>query len=77
MGYSLPRVLIFDNVTQLKGKKITKWCEGLNIVQKFTYVAVSPANGQVIVISRVIVDGWKKRLEHKKGNGVEEIPFVP
>ncbi|XP_073046127.1 uncharacterized protein [Primulina eburnea] len=46
--YGIPRKLISDNGRQFQGNKITSWCQEMKIVQSFTSVAYTQANGQTL-----------------------------
>ncbi|XP_012833285.1 PREDICTED: uncharacterized protein LOC105954155 [Erythranthe guttata] len=74
--YGLPRDLVSDNGTQFNSARITKWCKGLGISQRYAAVAHPQANGQVEVTNRVIIEGIKKRLDKAKGNWVDELHSV-
>ncbi|XP_012840476.1 PREDICTED: protein NYNRIN-like [Erythranthe guttata] len=74
--YGIPMDLVSDNGTQFNSARITRWCSGLGIGQRFAAVAHPQANGQVEVINRILMEGIKKRLEKSKGNWVEELHSV-
>ncbi|XP_012833163.1 PREDICTED: uncharacterized protein LOC105954039 [Erythranthe guttata] len=74
--YGIPRNLVSDNGTQFNSAKISKWCEGMGIKQRFAAVAHPQANGQVEVTNRTLMEGIKKRLEKAKGSWVEELHSV-
>ncbi|XP_012850074.1 PREDICTED: uncharacterized protein LOC105969843 [Erythranthe guttata] len=74
--YGLPRDLVSDNGTQFNSARITKWCKGLGIRQRYAAVAHPQANGQVEVVNRVIIESIKKRLDRAKGNWVDELHSV-
>lgn len=69
-------MLVFDNETQFKSKKILKFCEKIGIQQSFSNVSHSQINGQAKVLKKVILKGLKKRLEDAKGRWVKELPLL-
>ena len=65
--FGIPKMLISDNRTQFKSKKILKFCKKLGIRKSFFSVAHPQTNGQVEASNKVILEWLKRRLEDAKG----------
>ncbi|XP_071687559.1 uncharacterized protein [Rutidosis leptorrhynchoides] len=74
--FSIPRELVSDNGAQIAKDPFLSWCVELNIIQKFTSVAHSQANGLCEVTNRYIVSGIRKRLNEKRNGWVDELSNV-
>ena len=69
-------MLISDNGLQFDSKAFRKYCFDLGIKNRYSTPAYPQGNGQVEAINKVIVNGFKKRLDDAKGRWVEELPHV-
>lgn len=74
--FGIPKILVSDNGTQFKRKKILEFCRKLGIRQSFSNVAHPETNGHAKLLNKVILEGLKRRLENAKGNWVKEQPSV-
>ena len=69
-------MLISDNGLQFDSKAFRKYCSDLGIKNKYSTPAYPQGNGQAEAVNKVIVNGFKKRLDDAKGRWVEELPHV-
>ena len=69
-------MLISDNGLQFDSKAFRKYCSDLGIKNKYSTPAYPQGNGQAVAVNKVIVNGFKKRLDDAKGRWVEELPHV-
>ena len=53
-----------------------KYCGELGITNRYSTPAYPQRNGQAEAVNKVILSGWKKRLDDAKGKWVEELPRV-
>ena len=68
--------LILDNSLQFDSKSFRRYCCNLGIMNRYSIPAYPQGNGQAEAINKVIVNGFKKRLDDAKGKWVEELPHV-
>lgn len=61
--FGIPKMLISDNGTQFKSRKIIEFCEKLKIQQSFSSVARPDTNGQVEASNM----GVKKKIRRYQG----------
>ncbi|XP_072081014.1 uncharacterized protein [Arachis hypogaea] len=71
-----PEVVISDNGTQFADKKFGEFLAGLGIKQMFLLVEHPQTNGQVEAANKVILQGLKRRLDHKKGAWADEVDAI-
>ena len=69
-------MLISDNGLQFDSKTFRKYYSDLGIKNRYSTLAYLQGNGQAEAVSKVIVNGLKKRLDNAKGKWVEELPHV-
>ncbi|XP_015944826.3 uncharacterized protein LOC107469959 [Arachis duranensis] len=74
--FGIPEVVVSDNGTQFADKKFGEFLAGLGIKQRFSSVEHSETNGQVEAANKVILQGLKKRLNHKIGAWADELASV-
>ena len=74
--FGVPYVLISDNGLQFDSKIFRKYYSDLGIKNRYSTLAYLQGNGQAEAVSKVIVNGLKKRLDDAKGKWVEELPHV-
>lgn len=67
----VPESLMSDN-----GLQFDRYCNDLDIKNRYSTLAYPQSNYQVEATNKVIVDGLKKRLEGTKGKWTEELPNV-
>ena len=68
--------LIWDNGLQFDSKSFRRYCCDLGIMYRYSTPAYPQGNGQAVTIKKVIVNGFKKRLDDVKIKWVEELPHV-
>ena len=71
--FGVPRLLVSDNGTQFASQQLGKLCTEVGIKQVFASVEHSQTNGQVESASRILLRGFKRRLEKAKGTWAEEV----
>ena len=59
--------LISDNGLQFDSRAFCKFCNHLDIKNKYSTPTYPQSNGQVEAVNKVIVNGLKKRLDSVKG----------
>ena len=69
-------MLISDNGLQFDSKTFRKYYSDLGIKNKYSTLTYLQGNGQAKAVSKVIMNGLKKRLDDAKGKWVEELPHV-
>ena len=69
-------MLISDNGLQFNSKAFRKYCSDLGIKNRYSTPAYPQENGQAETVNKVIVNGFKKRLDDAKGRWVEELSHV-
>ena len=74
--FGVPYVLISNNDLQFHSKAFRKYCSNLGINNRYSTPAYPQGNGQVKAVNKVIMNGFKKRLDDAKGKWVEELPHV-
>ena len=74
--FGVPRTLISDNGLQFDGKTFRRYCCELGITNRYSTLAYPQGNRQAEAVNKVIVNGFKKRLDNAKGRWVEELPHV-
>ena len=74
--FEIPHTLISDNRLQFDSKAFRRYYCDLDITNRYSTPAYSQGNGQAEVVNKVIVSGFKKRLDDAKGKWVEELPHV-
>ena len=74
--FGVPYALISDNGLQFDSKAFKKYCSDLGIKNRYSTPAYPQGNGQVEAVNKVIVNGFKKRLDDAKGKWVKELPHV-
>ena len=65
-----------DNGLKFDGKAFRKYCSDLGIKNRYSTPAYPQGNKQAEAINKVIVSGFKKRLDDAKGKWIEELPHV-
>ena len=74
--FGVPRTLISDNALQFDSKAFKRYCCELGITNRYSTPAYPQGNEQAEAVNKVIVSGFKKRLDDAKGRWVEELPHV-
>ena len=74
--FEIPHTLISDNRLQFDSKAFRRYYCDLDITNRYSTPAYSQGNGQAEVVNKVIVSGFKKRLDDAKEKWVEELPHV-
>ncbi|XP_072054289.1 uncharacterized protein [Arachis hypogaea] len=74
--FGIPEVVISDNGTQFADKKFGEFLSGLGVKQKFSSVEYLQTNYQVKAANKVILQGFKKQLDQKKGAWADELTSV-
>ena len=74
--FGIPHTLISDNGLQFDSKAFRRYCYDLSITNRYSTPAYPQGNGQAEAVNKVIVSGFKKRLDDAKGKLVEELPYV-
>ena len=74
--FGIPHALIPDNGLQFDSKMFRKYCAELGIINRYSTLAYPQGNGQAKAVNKVILSGFKKRLDDAKGKWVEELPNV-
>ena len=74
--FGVPRVLILDNELQFDSKAFRRYYYELGITNRYLTPAYPQGNGQAEASNKVIVNGFKKRLDNAKERWVEELPHV-
>ena len=67
--FGIPHALILDNGLQFDSKMFRKYCGELGITNRYSIPAYPQGNGQAEAVNKVILSGWKKRLDDAKGMG--------
>ena len=75
--FGISHTLISNNGLQFDSKSFRRYCYELGITNRYSTLAYSQGNGQAEIVNKVIVNGFKKRLDDAKGRWVEELPHVP
>ena len=65
--FGIPHTLISDNGFQFDSKSFRIYCYELGITNKYSTSAYPQGNGQAETVNKVIVSGFKKRLDDAKG----------
>ena len=74
--FSVPHVLISDNGLQFDSKMFRKYYDKLGITNRYSTPTYPQRNEQAETVNKVIVSGFKKRLDDAKGKWVEELLHV-
>ncbi|XP_065634204.1 uncharacterized protein LOC136069514 [Quercus suber] len=74
--FGVPHTLISDNRLQFDSKAFRRYCCELGITNRYSTPAYPQGNGQAEAVNKVIVNGFKKRLDDAKGRWAEELPHV-
>ncbi|XP_072073960.1 uncharacterized protein [Arachis hypogaea] len=74
--FGIPEVVISNNGTRFTDKKFVEFLADLGIKQKFSSVEHPQTNSQVEAANKVILLGFKKRLDNKKGAWADELASV-
>ena len=74
--FRIPHTLISDNGLQFDRKAFKMYCCDLRIMKRYSIPAYTQGNEQAEAVNKVIVNGFKKRLDDAKGKWVEELSFV-
>ena len=67
--FGIPHTLISNNGLQFDSKAFRKYCYELGIINRYSTLAYPQGNKQAKVVNKVIVNGFKKRLDEAKGRG--------
>ena len=67
--FGIPRTLILDNGLQFDSKAFRSYCCDLGITNRYSTPAYPQGNGQAEAVNKVIMSGFKKRLDDAKENG--------
>ena len=65
--FGIPYTLISDNGLQFDSKTFRRYYYDLDIKNRYSTPAYPLGNGYVEVVNKVIVNGFKKRLNNAKG----------
>ncbi|XP_074360515.1 uncharacterized protein LOC141700710 [Apium graveolens] len=77
MRFGIPCILITDIERQFDNAEFKKYCDNNSIEFCFTSVAHLQENGQAKVANRIILNGFKKRVECSRSTWVDELlPIV-
>ena len=74
--FGIPHTLVSDNGFQFDSKTFRRYCCELGIKNRYSTLAYPQGNGQVEAVNKVILNGFKKRLDDVKGKWVEELPHI-
>ena len=74
--FEIPHTLISNNGLQFDSKAFRRYCCDLRIKNIYSTSAYPQGNGQAEAVNKVIVNGFKKRLDDAKGKWVEELSHV-
>ena len=74
--FGVPHTLISNNGLQFDSKGFRRYCCELGITNRYSTPTYPQGNGQAEAVNKVIVNGFKKRLDDAKGRWVEELPHV-
>ena len=74
--FGVPRTLILDNGIQFDRKSFKRYYCDLGIMNKYSTPPYPQGNGQAEAFNKVIVNGFKKRLDDVKRKWVEELSHV-
>ena len=74
--FGIPHTLISNNGLQFDSKAFKRYCYDLGMKNRYSTPAYPQGNGQAETVNKVIVSGFKKRLDDAKGKWVEELPYV-
>ena len=74
--FGVPRTLISDIGLQFNSKSFKRYCCDLGITNRYSTPVYPQGNGQAEAVNKVIVNGFKKRLDDAKGKWVEELSCV-
>ena len=74
--FGIPHTFISDNRLQFDSKAFRRYCYELGIKNRYSTPAYLQGNEQVKAVNKVIVNGFKKRLDDVKGKWVKELPHV-
>ena len=65
--FGVPHTLISDIGLQFDSKSFKRYCCDLGITNRYSTSVYPQGNGQAEAVNRVIVNGFKKRLDDAKG----------
>ena len=74
--FGIPRALISDNGLQFDSKAFRRYCCDLGIINRYSTLAYQQGNGQAEAFNKVIMSGFKKRLDDAKEKWVEKLPHI-
>ena len=74
--FGVPYAFISDNGLKFDSKAFRKYCSDLGIKNRYSTPAYPQGNRQAEAVNKVIVSGFKKRLDDTKGKWIEELPHV-
>ncbi|XP_030959187.1 uncharacterized protein LOC115981150 [Quercus lobata] len=74
--FGTPHTLISDNGLQFDSKAFRRYCNELEITNRYSTPAYPQGNGQAEAVNKTIVNGLKKRLDDVKSRWVEELAHV-
>ena len=74
--FGIHHILISNNGLQFDSKTFRRYCYDLGITNRYFTLAYPQGNGQAEAVNKVIVSGFKKRLDGAKVKLVEELPYV-
>ena len=71
--FGIPHTHISDNGLQFDTKAFKRYCYDLGIMNRYSTPAYPQGNGQAKAVNKVIMGGFKKRLDDAKEKWVEEL----
>ena len=74
--FGVPKRLVSNNGTQFASHLLKMLCEEVGIQQVFASVEHPQTNGQVESANRVLLRGFKRRVEKAKGSWAEKVPRI-
>ncbi|XP_075670315.1 uncharacterized protein LOC142640107 [Castanea sativa] len=74
--FGFHRTLILDNGLQFDSKAFRRYCFDLGITNRYSTLTYPQRNEQVEAVNKVIVSGFKKRLDDAKRKWVEKLSHV-
>ncbi|XP_074377382.1 uncharacterized protein LOC141718908 [Apium graveolens] len=71
--FGISRILITDNGRQFDNTEFREYCDDNSIELRFTSVVHPQENGQAEVANKIILDGFKKRVECSRNNWLDKL----
>ena len=71
--FGIPHTHISDNGLQFDTKAFKRYCYDLGIMNRYSTPAYPQGNGQSKAVNKVIMGGFKKKLDDAKEKWVEEL----